>query len=216
MKKKTKSVSIIGGADGPTSVFIVGKTDKVTIKKLIRSSIYRYKRKKASTLIKPGAHTLKEVLAYVKEKYQATEMPQHKINYIEQRRCHKENLIINNKPELLGDMKDISLPEVYDEDSLKEFHRRIQLRNEVIANIPDEEVPMDYHIYEITINGGSLELEIDFMWDRMACLYSGNSSKAMRRLKRISRDISMYYGVTEDDIINNTKRYSALLTELSL
>ena len=47
MKQKSKNgVSIIGGADGPTSVFIAGHSKKQPLKLRIKNSIYRYKRKK--------------------------------------------------------------------------------------------------------------------------------------------------------------------------
>lgn len=46
MKEKSKSeVSIIGGADGPTSIFIAGRTRKKPLKVRIRNIIYRYRRK---------------------------------------------------------------------------------------------------------------------------------------------------------------------------
>ena len=46
MKEKSKSeVSIIGGADGPTSIFIVGRTRKKPLKVRIQNFIYRYRRK---------------------------------------------------------------------------------------------------------------------------------------------------------------------------
>lgn len=44
--KSKSSVSIIGGADGPTSIFIAGKLNKQPLKIRIRNDIYRYKRKK--------------------------------------------------------------------------------------------------------------------------------------------------------------------------
>lgn len=47
MEQKSKNgVSIIGGADGPTSVFIAGHSKKQPLKLRIKNSIYRYKRKK--------------------------------------------------------------------------------------------------------------------------------------------------------------------------
>ena len=48
MKGKSKSgVSIIGGADGPTSIFIAGRAQKRPLKVRIRSILYRFKRKRA-------------------------------------------------------------------------------------------------------------------------------------------------------------------------
>lgn len=39
------SVSVIGGADGPTSIFVAGTGEKRALKARIRDSIYRYKKK---------------------------------------------------------------------------------------------------------------------------------------------------------------------------
>ena len=48
MIEKSKSgVSIIGGADGPTSIFIAGKIQKKSLKVKIRSAIYKHKHKRA-------------------------------------------------------------------------------------------------------------------------------------------------------------------------
>ena len=48
MEQKSKNgVSIIGGADGPTSIFIAGHSKKQPLKIKIKNSIYRYKRKKS-------------------------------------------------------------------------------------------------------------------------------------------------------------------------
>lgn len=41
--KSTGAVSIIGGADGPTSVFIAGRSQKQPLKIRIRQAIYRHK-----------------------------------------------------------------------------------------------------------------------------------------------------------------------------
>ena len=38
----------------------------------------------------------------------------------------------------------------------------------------------------------------------------------MKKFKKIARDLYGYYGVTEEDIKNKTKRYSLLVTNLSL
>lgn len=44
--------------------------------------------------------------------------------------------------------------------------------------------------------------------------YSGNKA-VMKKFKKIVRDLYGYYGVTEEDIINKTERYSSLVTSLS-
>ena len=117
MRNKENS-TIIGGADGPTSVFIVGKTGKRSLKDRAGSYVYQKKRGRVAKKIVPGAHSLEEVAAYIKEKYGATEVPETAHKYKEQKASLKEGLIIQNRPDLLGDLAEISPPEeMTDEDS---------------------------------------------------------------------------------------------------
>ena len=75
MKEKSKtSVSIIGGADGPTSIYIAGKTGKKPLKVKIWNYIYKFKRNKAEKQVVAGAHTLEEVVAYARDKYGAIDI----------------------------------------------------------------------------------------------------------------------------------------------
>ena len=73
MKQKSKNaISIIGGADGPTSIFIAGHSKKQPLKIRIKNSIYRYKRKKVEKTIVANPHSLSETVQYAKEKYELT------------------------------------------------------------------------------------------------------------------------------------------------
>ena len=156
MEQKSKNaISIIGGADGPTSVFIAGHSKKQPLKIRIKNSIYRYKRKKVEKTIVANPHSLSETVQY--------------------------------EPELLGEM---------------------------IAEMPDSIIPMDFHLYKIRIDDDFLEMEIDYTWNIFGMSYSGNKA-VMKKFKKISRDLYSYYGVTEEDIKNRTKRYSSLVTNLS-
>ena len=213
-EKSASAVSIIGGADGPTSVFLAGNTGKRPLKIRIRNFLYKCKRKQVSKRIVPGAHTLEEVITYAKTKYSAIEIDKTQHNYIEQRKNLKESLIITHKPELLGDMKDIPKLTDYTTESVHEFYKQLESRRKMISQIPDEEMPMDFHIYEITIDDGHMEIEIDYKWNIFGVSYSG-SKKVMKELRKIACDLYLYYGITKEDIVNNTKRYSALLTTLS-
>lgn len=110
MKEKSSSaVGIIGGADGPTSIFMAGRTGKLPLKIRIKNRIYKRKSKKAQKRIVAGAHTLEEVIAYAGEKYHLTEVTDTQRKYVEQRKCLKESLISKHKPELLGDLKEMPM-----------------------------------------------------------------------------------------------------------
>lgn len=214
IEKSARSVSIIGGADGPTSVFIAGKNKKIRLKDRIRRFLYRRKRRKIEKTIVANPHTLEEVVQYLKDTYGVTEVSQESHAYKEQRKGLKESLIIRYKPELLEEFAEVNSPTDYDEKSLQEFWNQIELRSKKAASIPDELLPMDFHVYAVEIaDVGRIQFDIDTIWNIFGCGYSGNK-KGMKRLEQISKDVHLYYGVTEEDIRNRTERYSALVTTL--
>ena len=67
------TIGIIGGADGPTSVYVAGKKRRIPLKNRIRNKIYQFKRNRAVKKITAGARTLEEVVSYAVEKYGAVE-----------------------------------------------------------------------------------------------------------------------------------------------
>ena len=215
MKGKSKSgVSIIGGADGPTSIFIAGRAQKRPLKVRIRSILYRFKRKIAEKKVVAGEHTLDELVQYAKNSYNLIETNSSERKYIEQQNNLKESLILQHKPEILGEMKDIPKPNIYNEKSIREYLCKIEARREMIAEMPDNVIPMNFHLYEIRIGDDSLEMNIDYIWNIFAISYSGNK-KVMKQFQKISKDLYIFYGVSEDDIKKKTERYLSLVTVLS-
>lgn len=150
----------------------------------------------------------------MKQKYHASEVSRTKKKYIDQYTSAREGLILTHRPELLGDLGKMVRPDVWDEKAAMEMYRQIQLRSERIAQIPEDELPMDFHLYEIRIGNGRMEIGMDFQWDIFGMSYSG-SKKTMKKLRKVARELYLYYGVSQEDIRNRTKRYSSLLTTLS-
>lgn len=74
IEKAAGSVSIIGGSDGPTSVFIAGNRKK-TLKQKWQGWCFRKRKERIARTIKPGTHTMDEVVSYIKEKYGLEELP---------------------------------------------------------------------------------------------------------------------------------------------
>lgn len=165
--KKVNGITIIGGADGPTSVFVAGKLDKKPLKIKIRERMYRYRRSRAERKITANAHTLEEVVSYAKDKYGIVEMDEARIEY-----------------------------------------------QEKYGKIPDNKMTMDFHMYKICMEQGTLTMEMDYAWKDFGISYSG-SKKEMKRFKKITQDLYLYYGVEETDIRNRTERYLSLLVALS-
>lgn len=215
MIEKSKSeVSIIGGADGPTSIFIAGKTQKRSLKVKMQNVIYKHKRKRAEKKIVAGAHTLDELVQYAMNKYDLIEINVAERKYIVQRINLKESLILQHKQEVLGEMKDIPTPDISNEESVRQYLDKIKARSEMIAEMPDDIIPMNFHLYEIRIGDDVLEMEIDYIWNIFGISYSGNR-KAIKQFEKISKDLYLYYGVSEDDIKKRTERYSSLVAVLS-
>ena len=103
MKNKSiNQVSIINGEDGPTSVFIFGEAQKQSLKIRIRNAIYQSRRKRIEKRIAANPHTLAEVVQYAKDHYDLVEINPAATNWIERQKNLKASLIMQHKPELLG------------------------------------------------------------------------------------------------------------------
>ena len=94
MGKGAGSVSIIGSADGPTSIFIVGKGGKVKLTTRIQNYFRKLKRNRLKKQITANPHTLEEVVELLKREYGAVEVSQQSFNYQEQRKCLKASLVM--------------------------------------------------------------------------------------------------------------------------
>lgn len=214
-KKSANSVSIIGGADGPTSIFIAGKDDKISWIEKIKRKRYQKKRARIENMLEANPHTIEETIEYMKEKYQAEELSKESFVYTEQLRCLKESLILQHKPELLGEWGEIPNPTDWEEDSLKEFFAKLEQRSKKAQEIPDYLLPMDFHIYKIEVpKMGEIQFEVEKNWEVFGGGYSGEK-RGMKKLSEIVSDIYLYYGFSEDDKKNRTERFSSLVTMLT-
>ncbi len=214
-KKKAAAVSIIGGADGPTSVFIAGKTKKKSLKEKIRQRHILRKREKAASAIKAEPHSFDELVLYLQNKHHASELSKQSVSYQEQYKCVKESLILHYQPELLGDLAKIADLKGRDRASIEEALRQARLRSEAAQAVSDGQFPIDFHLYRICTKRGMIEFAVERRWGLISCSYSG-SKEEMKRLKAICRDVYLYYGVTEEDIRNQTDRYQELVSVLAI
>ena len=57
--------TIIGGADGPTSVFLIKKNVKLTLRQKLEKCRYKLKRAFVERTIKANSHSLDEVIEYI-------------------------------------------------------------------------------------------------------------------------------------------------------
>lgn len=218
MGKSAGSVSIIGGADGPTSYFIAGKGGKVKFTTRIRNALYRIKRNRIKRRIRANPHTLEEVVAMLKRNYAAKEVSEQSHDYLEQKRSLKASLVMRRRPDLPGEWMDLRMPERMlegeDTEAFKAFFAQIEERNRLAEEIADDIFPMDFHLYEIRCHGnGFMRIAVETVWQVIDGSFCGDR-KSMKRLRKLYREICLYYGVTAGDIENETRRYQSLLTVL--
>lgn len=216
MGKGAGSVSIIGGSYGPTSIFIAGKGGKVKLTTRIQNYFRKLKRNRVKKRITANSHTLEEVMEMLKREYGAEEVSQQSHNYLEQRKRLKASLIMRHRPDLLGELMDLGPPEGEDVEVLKAFWEQIQEWEKVAAEIADDIFPVDFHIYEIKCpKNCMMQIGVETVWQVIDGSFSGDK-KTMKQLKKLFREIYLYYGVTAEDIKNETERYNSLLAALCL
>ena len=211
MGKGAGSVSIIGSADGPTSIFIVGKGGRVKLTTRIQNYFRIIKRNRIKKQITANPHTLEEAVEWLKRKHGAVEVSQQSHNYLEQKQFLKASLIMRHRPDLLGDLINLEPPEGEDVEALKAFCEKIQERRNRAAEIADDIFPIDFHIYEIKWSENDrMQIGVETVWQVLDGSFSGDK-KTMKQLRKLYKKIYWYYGVTAEDIKNETERYKSLL-----
>ena len=211
MGKSAGSVSIIGGADRPTSIFIAGKGGKVKLTTRIQNYFRKIKRNRIKKRIIANPHTLEEVVQWLKQEYGAVEVSKQSHNYLEQRNSLKASLIMRHRPDLVGELINLEPPDREDVEALKVFLEQIHERNRMIEEIADDIFPMDFHIYEIKwAENDHMWIGVETVWQVLDGSFSGEK-KTMKQLRKLFKKIYLYYGVTAEDIKNETERYKSLL-----
>lgn len=98
-----------------------------------------------------------------------------------------------------------------DVEALKAFMEQIQERCDRAAEIADDIFSIDFHIYEIIWpENGRMRIGVETVWQVLDGSFSGNK-KTMKQLRKLYKKIFLYYGVTVEDIKNETERYKSLL-----
>ena len=86
----------------------------------------------------------------------------------------------------------------------------LEERERIIETISEDEISMDFKMYELVQGNSHLEMVLDSKWNILYVNYGGDREQ-MRKLKKIAQDIYLYYGVTEEDIKNKTEPDAALV-----
>lgn len=217
MTNKAKSnISIIGGADGPTSVWIAGRDKNLlhSIKNAFRKKRYQIKRRKILKNLKANPHTLEGLRDYIIDKYDAVEVSENEQIYQQNFRNIKSSLVMRYKPELLGEPLENFRPKDFsNRDEVLKFIEKSDEYMKRAESVSAEEFPLDSHLYIIgTGDGCEIRVNIELNYEIMD---AGGSAESGVKLKAILKDIYSYYGVSQEDINNDSERFKNLIAILS-
>ena len=217
MKNKfgNKAVSIIGKADGPTSVFIVGRSNsKWTFKRNIHKFFYDVRKKRIVKSLKANPHSMEQVADYITElgfsEVDKSE-PEYKTEYSQMR----ASFIIQYKPELLGDLAEAPKLENHEEETIKHFMEKIEQRQKAAEDIPPDIFDIDLHMYKKDDVNNQSKIIVEKNYGYIGGSASGSKNGFMKEFDKTFRKVYQYYGVTQKDIDNNTKRYIELVKTLA-
>lgn len=212
-KSAVFATTVIGKSDGPTSIFIAGKTRR--IENYFRRKTGQWKKNRILKQLVPDPHSLQEVLQYITEKYQAREEDPAHYSYQEGYRCLKSTLIRRYHPELLEESLETCRPADFtDTEALKLYLQKQCEMEEKVQNLPEDLVPLDYRLYKIqTENGGEIQVEMEFVHQFLGVNYTA-PKQALKLTKQIFKEIYAYYGVSQKDIDTDSERLRSLVAHL--
>lgn len=180
-KKGVGAACFIGGADGPTTIFLGGKDNtNITWKQRFQRMRNRARRKRIMKSLKANAHTMDQVTGYVMNELGYSEKDKSDSQYQEEYCQMRASFLLQYQPDLLGELSEAPKLESHDEESVKLFFEELEKRYEYI--------------------GGS----------------AAGSKRAMKKYNALFRKVYLYYGVTQKDIDEHTKRYEDVVRTLAL
>ena len=200
MKKTADNIRIIGKSDGPTSVFIAGKDKKKTLRQKIEKSMYDFRRKRVIKFLRADSHSVDEVADYVVRELGYTEVSSSDETY------QTEYSNMRASPQRT---------QQWDEKSVMEFMKQIEQRTEAARAVPKTEFDIDFHLYRKTGWDFEMSISIEKTYESFSGSASG-STRVMRRYGADFRKVYRYYGVSQEDIRQRTKRFEEVVRQLTV
>ena len=208
-----KNVTIIGSGDGPTSVFIADRNSKLNIRQKLYKKRFELLKNWHALWIKPNPHTIEGVIEYICTKYDFIEISRESEKYQRRYQELRSSFIMQYKPELLGECETIPELKNPNENDIKVFLEQMRLRQEKANEVPEEIFSLDCYFFEKWDGDLYMEIELESGFEYIG---GSTSGRKVSKFHKIYKDVYKYYGVSEDDIKNNSKRYQNLLRTLAM
>ncbi|MGN0341880.1 MAG: hypothetical protein ACI4DO_03720 [Roseburia sp.] len=213
--KVAESMAVIEGADGPTSFFIGGKANqKRTLKQKLYKIRYDFRKRRIISSLKADSHTMDQVADYIVNEFGYTEIDKTDSRYQTEYYQMRASFLLQYQPELLGDLAELPKLENHDEESVKIFFQQLEQRQKAAEAIPQTEFDIDMHIYEKKDDKLESQISIEKTYQYIGGSASG-SKRSMKKYRALYRKIYRYYGVSQEDIVNHTKRYDEVVKTLA-
>lgn len=211
-----EEITRIGGADGPTAVFIAGRNNgKISLKHRIQRFINKSRRAYIGKNIKADAHTLNQVCEYIVSVLGYKEMDSNLPEYQEEYNELRASYILQYKPELLGELANIPDLTEHTEESIKEYLNLMKSRQEMAKSIPVELFDIDFHKFIKEDGDNEAHFIIEMTRDYIGGGASGNNN-TVRKHNREFKQVYKYYGVSQEDIDKKTERFEEVVRTLAM
>ena len=211
-----EEISRIATSDGPTAVFIAGKTNgSITLRQRIHRFINRTRRKYIEEHIKAEPHTINQVCEYIVDKLGYIELSKEDSKYQEDYQEMRASYLIQYEPELLGSFAHIGDLTEQSEEAINYYLSQLKLQQEAAKKVPVEFFDIDLHIYTKENGDNESHIVVEKTRNYIGGGASGNSN-TVRRHNREFKKIYKYYGVSDEDIQNKTERFEEVVRMLAL
>ncbi len=210
------SVNIIEGYDGPTSFFIAGrKSSKQTLRQKIHKFLYDVRKRQIVKSLKANPHSMEQVADYIITELGFSEVDKSEPGYKTEYSQMRASFIMRYTPELLGDLAEAPKLENHEEETIKLFMEQTEQRQKAAEDIPPDIFDIDLHIYEKDDGNNQSKIIVEKNYGYIGGSASGSKNGFMKKFDKTFRKVYKYYGVTQRDIDNNTKRYIELVKTLA-
>lgn len=214
--KSDMEVTTISGADGPTSVFLLSKPKKLTLKQWIQKKRYSIRKNRIEKHIGTENHTIAEVCEYIQNKYGFMEVSKDTHEYKEEYAQMRYSFLMQYAPELLG--KYAELPELasHSEEDIKDYFKEIENRQKMAEAIPTTDFDIKLHVFKKIMGdvNDNMHITVEEKYGHISGGACGNK-RVIKKFNKLYCNIYKYYGVTEEDIRNKSERYEELIHTLA-
>ena len=214
MKKGNKTFRI-NGEDGPTSIFILKDTKNRTLKQRFYKIKYNRKKKRIEKMITGESHhSMEGVLAFAVNECGLAELDRDSVEVMEEYKQLRASFLLQYKPELLGEYAKRPPLESEEPEAVMEYLEKCKEQLRQAMAVPKELFDIDMHKYikEYSDINESLDVVIETKYGYIGGGATGD--RAVKDFDEMMIRLHKYYGVTQEDIDNQTERYKNLIRTL--